>query len=169
MFNYFQRAGLDEMEITTEGMQMIGDIIEQTGGNIRDEDIFALTDAAKIPKYPVEDGKGAVKPKMRINDTNDGAELSIVPEDLSGTYDYIPDTKSMAAGASEEMLAAQNNALTTLTSNPVVLQLLQLEGVTPNIKEMLISVFEGAGLRDAERFFTTNQPQPQGAIAGVPQ
>jgi len=176
MYNYFKRAGLDEMELTEEGMILIGDIIQQQGGNMSDEDLMQLTESAKVPRHPVytnpneeDPEKIEAQPKMRINETNDGAELSIVPEDLDGAYDYIADTKSMSAGASEEMIQAQQNALTVLTGNPTVLQLLQGEGVTPNIKEMLISTFEGAGLRDAERFFTTVQPQgvlPQGASTG---
>jgi len=169
LFNYFQRAGLDEMEISDEAMGYIGDIIQGMSGNVSDDDIMQMMDAAKTPKYPVIENpeekdpyKISVKPKMRMNEMGDGAQLSIVPEDLNGTFNYIPDVKSMASGADVELQNARQQALNTLISNPTVLQLLQLEGVQPQIKEILISVLEDTGLRDAERFFQTQQATPTG-------
>ena len=94
----------------------------------------------------------------------DGAELSLLPEDLSGNYDYIPSVQSMASSANEQLQQATQNAVSMLTTNPVVLQLLQAQGVTPQIKDLLISVFDQAGLKDAERFFQsqgTGQPMIQ--------
>ncbi len=155
------------MEVPNEAMMMIGEVIQEQGGNMNDDDLLTLLDSAKIPKFPVETEDGQYKPKMEINETLDGAEISLVPEDLSGTYDYIADTKSMASSASEELQNAQQNAMEMLTGNPVVLQLLQAEGVQPSIKELLVSTLEGAGLRDAERFFPSNQGQI--AAPGVPQ
>ena len=107
---------------------------------------------------------------MRMNDMGDGAELSLLPEDLDGTYDYIPDVVSMAAGSNEQLQQATQNAVAMLTTNPVVLQLLQAQGVTPQIKDLLISVFDQAGLKDAERFFQsqgTGQPMIQ-SVNGQP-
>lgn len=165
LFNYFQRAGLDEMEVSDEAMQYIGSIIEETGGNLSDEDMMQMVEAGKTPKYPVIENpnekdpeKISVKPKMSMNDMGDGARLSIVPQDLDGTFNYIPDVKSMASGADAEMQSSLQRAIDRLTTSPVVLQLLQLEGVTPSIKELLMSELEGAGLRDAERYFPTQQP-----------
>lgn len=177
MFNYFQRAGLDELEVPTEAMEAIGQIVEAQEGNLSDDDIFAMMDSAKMPKYPVYENpdeqdptKIEAKPKMRINETNDGAELSLVPEDLEGTYDYIPDTKSMAAGADQEMQEGVARAIDRLIANPVMVQLLAAQGVTPQVKELLVAELEGGGLKDAERFFQTQQPvQPQpGQVPGVP-
>lgn len=175
LFNYFQRAGLDEMEVAPEAMTMIGELVAQQGGNMSDEDIQALLDSGKTPKFPVFDNpnekdpeKLVARPKLRMNDMGDGAELSLVPDDLNGNYDYIADVRSMATGADMELQQARLQALNTLTSNPTVLQLLTSEGVSPNIKELLISVFEGTGLTDAERFFNTNQAQPGLAPGGGP-
>lgn len=174
LFNYFQRAGLDEMEVSEEAMMMIGEIVETSGGNLSDDDMLQLMEAGKTPKYPVIENpeekdpyKISVKPKMKLNDMGDGAQLSIVPEDLNGTFNYIPDVKSMASGADVELQKARQQALDTLISNPTVLQLLQNEGVQPQIKEILISVLEDTGLKDAERFF--QQSQPTVAAGGGPQ
>ena len=168
LFSYFERAGLHEMETSLEGVQAIGDAIVEQGGNVSDDDINSLIQAGEMPKYPVienpqekDPSKLIVKPKMSINEMRDGAELTVVPEDLDGTYDYIPDVKSMAAGAQNELLEARQQAIETL-QNPQVLQLLAGQQIQPNMKEVLISQFEDAGLKDAERLFVPmQQVQPQ--------
>lgn len=172
MFNYFKRAGLDEMEVSDENMTMLGDIIKQTGGNMNEQDIQSLFESAKQPKFPVftkmDDNPENIeyKPKMEINDMGDGAELSIVPEDLQGTYDYIADTVSMQSGASEDLIRAQQQAISDLTQNQGMIQLLQAQGVQPEIKELLINHYENIGLKDAERYFTTQQPAQPGLAGG---
>ena len=175
LFEYFKRAGLDEMTVSTEGMQMIGDIINSQEGNMNDGDIQQLYEAAKVPKFPVFDNpkekdptKLKYKSKMRMNDMGDGAELSLVPDDLDGSFDYIADVVSMASGSNEQLQKATQEAVQMLTTNPVVLQLLQAQGVQPQIKDLLISVFDQAGLKDAERFFQSNNStgQPQTGIGG---
>lgn len=165
MFSYFKRAGLDEMEVTPEGMQMLGDVIQQQEGNVSDDDLMQLYESAKTPKYPVfknpqekNPEKLEYKAKMTVNDMGDGAELSLIPEDLDGSYDYIADVQSMQSGASEELRKAQQEAIVSLTTNPVVLQLLQSQGVTPQIKELLIDSFNQSGLKDAEKYFQAQQP-----------
>lgn len=175
LFNYFQRAGLDEMEVSDEAMQLIGDTISQAEGNLSDDDILELMEAGKTPRFPVVENpeekdpeKYIVKPKMRMNDMADGAQLSIVPEDLEGTFNYVPDVKSMASGADVEMQQSMQRAIDRLTTNPTVLQLLQMEGVTPSIKELLVQELEGTGLRDAERFFPTQQPNAVAPAGGGP-
>ncbi len=166
MFEYFKRAGLDEMEVKPEAMQLLGDIIMGQEGNLSEDDLMALYESAKTPRYPVfnnmhekDPNKLEVKPKMAVNDMGDGAELILIPEDLDGTYDYIADIQSMQAGAGDQLTKSLQEALTVLTTNPTVIQLLQAQGVTPQIKEILIDSFTQSGLRDAEKYFQTNQPQ----------
>jgi hypothetical protein len=173
MFEYFKRSGLDEMEVTPEAMGMVGEVITMQEGNMNDQDIMQLYESAKTPKFPIFDNpkeknpeKLQYKPKMRMNDMEDGAELSVVPQDLEGTYDYVADTVSMASGASDTLMKAQQSAVELLTTNPVVLQLLQMQGVVPQIKELLISVFDQSGLKDSEKYFQTNQPTNQGIPPG---
>lgn len=158
-FNYFKRSGLDEMEVPTEAMTMISDIIMQNGGNMSDDDINNLIDAAKQPRYPIYENPNEkdptrlkVKPKMTLSDLEDGAEISLIPKDLEGNYDYIADVKSMAMGASQELAEARQRALERLL-NPQVIQMLAAEGQRPKIKDLLTSDLEEGGLRDAERFF----------------
>ena len=163
-FEYFQRAGLDELEVDPEAMQMIGETIQLQDGNVSDDDIMAMYDAGKVPKFPVVTDDG-IKPKMEVNDMGDGAELIVTPDDMEGIYDYISDVKSMAAGASEEQREGQDRAFEMLM-NPAVGQMLQLEGYRPKIKELLVSILENNGSKDSEKYFEQLQEQPDQGLAG---
>lgn len=150
LFSYFQRSGLADYTISTENMQMMGKMIEDNP-NLSDEDLALYADSAKEPLHPVIENpdekdpeKLIVKPKMRINDMGDGAELSVVPEDMEGTYDYIADVQSMATGAIQE----SQKMLTTMfqqITDPNVIQLLAQEQVRPNVKEMIIDLSNAIG------------------------
>jgi hypothetical protein len=168
LFEYFKRAGLDEMTVTPENMQMVGDIIQGQEGNISDADMQQLYESAKTPKFPVfknpkekDPSKLEYKTKLHMNDMGDGGELSLLPEDLDGTYDYIPSVVSMQSGASDVLMEAQAKAIVML-KDPTMLQLLAAQGVKPMIKELLIDNFNGSGLPDAEKYFETINQQPAG-------
>lgn len=178
LFDYFKRAGLADKTLPPEAMQTIGDVISQRAGDVSDGDIQAMIEAGSIPKYPVFENpneknpeKLAFKSKMNINEDTNEAELAVVPEDLDGTYDYIPSVKSMAAGAEQELMAARQKAFEMIVSNPNVLALLNKEGVEPNVKDMIIDMLENDGLRDADRYFRQMQPQQpqQGQLPPGPQ
>jgi hypothetical protein len=137
-----------------------------------------LTQASEVPMYPVIENpneknvnKQEIKPKLRPSPLGDSAELSLVPDDLSGMYDYIPDVKSMSMGAYQEQLQSLNQTFEMLT-NPQVLTMLQSEGVTPNVKDLIGSILEANGLRDTERYFKEAQAspgvQPDMAQPGLP-
>ena len=75
------------------------------GGEVTDSELQSMYDAASMPKYPVvmnpkekDVKKIKMKPKMTIK--GDIADVSIVPADLEGTFDYVPDVKSMAGSIS---------------------------------------------------------------------
>lgn len=158
-FNYLKRAGLADMEVSPENMSQIADIVSMSP-DITDVEMMGLMDAGKTPLHPVIENpkekdpeKLIVKPKMRLSDMGDVAEVSILPSDLEGTFDYIPDVKSMGLSATEELMQARQKAIEMFTSNPTVLTLLQQEGYRPKLKEILSANFEDFGLNDSERFF----------------
>jgi hypothetical protein len=173
-FEYFQRAGLDQMEVPTESMQEIAELV-QGNPDISDNDLSNMYTSAEVPKFPVLTNPGVKNPemqeykaKMEIAETGDAAEVSLLPEDLEGTYDYVPDVKSMAMGAEQEQAQAIQKAIELLTSNPTVLQLMQAEGYKPKIKELLEETLEVVGLRDASRFFdSTGNGLMPGATPGM--
>ena len=172
LFSYFQRAGLDEMDVPIEAMDTIGQVIADQGGNVSDDDIQALLTSGQTPKYPIIENpketnpqKLIIKPKMRINDMNDGAEISLVPKDVEGTFDYIADVRSMSTGADAELQQARQKAIELVITNPSVIQLLQAQQIQPEIQELLVDSLEDVGLKDAQRYFSKIKTLP-GAIPG---
>lgn len=158
-FEYFKRAGMDEMILPDESAQLIGDIVSEMP-EMTDMNIADMVENAKIPKHPVitnpeekDVEKLEYKPKMKINEMGDGAELYVVPEDLKGDFDYIADVKSTSIGSDAELMAGRQRAIELVSNNQGVLTLLAGEGWKPKIKDLLISSFEDAGLKDAEKFF----------------
>jgi hypothetical protein len=102
------------------------------------------------------------------------SQLFVEPDDLTGSFDYIPDVKSMAIGVSEEAINGRNQALYILLS-PGVQQQLAMEGAKINIKDLLINILEDNGVKNASKLFESNVngQSPQGlpqqlAGAGVP-
>ncbi len=156
MYDYFKKAGLDQMELPDESMTTIAQIISEYP-EISDDEIAQLMEAGKVPKYPVvadPDAKNiSLKPKMVTSDMDDSAQLSIVPEDLEGKYDYIADVKSMSIGANESLKQALMQAVEMLVSNKMVVGQLRESGYTTNIRQLLTTTLEELGLTDADRFF----------------
>lgn len=178
-YSLFEQAGMHEMEMLPETAKAIADII-QMNPDVSDSELQQLQEIGSMPKYPIilnpnekNPEKIKMKPKMVKADYGDSVDVSIVPKDLNGTYDYIPDVKSMEAGAGEMMSQSLQEALKLLTSSPSVIQLLAQDGYRPNVKELISSVFEQIGLRDTERLFSKidyGQAQnPTQAMGGLPQ
>lgn len=166
-YSFFKQSGLDEMEVPIEVDNMIVEMTAQAGGNLSDEDIDQMREAGKVPKYPVmvKNGKKTYpSTKMKIDENGGGADIYVTPEDLEGSYDYVADVGSMAAGADEMARQGQMNMITLLT-NPVVQQGLAQSGDTIKWKDLLINNFENNGAKDASRFFG----QAQNGQIGQPQ
>jgi hypothetical protein len=165
-YDYYKRAGLDQMELTDEATSEIAGIISNQEGNINPMDIDQLVEAGKTPRFPVKMGDSYGK-KMTVNDMGDGAEVSVVPEDLDGFYDYVPSVASMALGADEIQMQARQGAIDDL-KDPSIQKMLMEAGVKPSIKQILIDKYEGSGLNDAEKYFEDipQQPPMGGGIMG---
>lgn len=152
-FNYFKRAGLDEMTASTEAVDYISQIVMNQGGNVSDGDINEMLQAGQMPRFPIVNKDNQIVPKMEINDMGDEATVRVTPEDMDGDYDYIADVKTMSTGAIQEQMDGRGKIM-EMIQNPQILQMLQTEGIKINTKELLISVFEDFGLKDADRYFT---------------
>lgn len=175
MYSKFEKAGFSELEVPPEALQTISDIIEQDP-NLTDDEIQELMETASIPKHPIvtnpnekDPAKLKIKPKLSI--AKDGtADLSIVEADLNGVYDYIPDIKSMALGAGDEMRRSSEATMQVLTANPVVIQLLKQQNYEPDAKELVTSVLDGLGHKDSERFLKKIETQTEnGPMGGAVQ
>ena len=185
-YTAFKKAGLDAVEAPEDVMRAISDIIEERGGDMTDADVQQLIEAGSLPKFPIIDNPEEknpdnyqIRPKMEVDENGNEANLVLVPEDLEGYYDYVADVKSMTSTFAEDQMLSQQRTLQLLTTNPVVLQLLNAEGYKPNIKELLVKNIESGGDSDGERYFTkieeTAQPgaaptgnMEQPGLPGVP-
>ena len=189
-----QQMNLDGTDIPDYAMKTIQDTINQNPGAVTNDDISNIIEQVSVPSNPVVDNPNdnpkdyVLHKKLEIADNGEEAELYVTPDDFEGEYDYVPDVKSMSAGAGQTMKEARQSALQTAL-NPIVIQLLQSQGDSIKIKELLVGAFEDAGYTDAEGLFQSNQeaygnqqpgqgapqaggvnPQPnQPAGMGVPQ
>lgn len=173
-----QSMDLDGMDIPKYALDQLSSTIMSHPGAISDEDLQGIVKDVSLPSNPVvlnpndkpEDYD--IQKKLMVSKNGEEASLYITPEDFEGEYDYIPDVKSMSAGAGQILKDARQNAL-QMALNPEVVQLLQTQGDTIKIKELLIGAFEDAGYKDAESLFKTNEPTQQGGqgtigASGVP-
>ncbi len=144
---YFQNVGLDGEGLTDEDVDTLSD--ESLADTVRPEDL------AK-PLFPVSVG-GATIPKFSMEDDGQFGTLILEPQDLSGTYDYIPDVESMKLPDETQMLAARKQ-LIELTLNPVSTQLLGMDGYKLKVKEVIEDFFEQLGVKDADKYFERLQP-----------
>lgn len=184
MFDELKQMGLNEMDLSPEVAQMIGDIIQQNP-NISDAEINSMVEAGKTPRYPVfknpnekNPEKLEYKPKMVISDQGSVADLYITPGDLEGEYDYIPDIQALSSSATNDNIQARQQAFSLMT-NPVVVKSLLDQGYQPDMKEIISGLLDDLNLKNGEKYFkqisaTTANPnqipgtQPDMQIGGLP-
>lgn len=166
MFSYFERSGLADYTISSQNMGMLSDIIGQDP-NLSDEDLMTMADSAKEPLFPVtvnpdetDPEKIITKTKMSINDSHDGADIYVTPDDFAGNYDYIPDVASMSSGALQENQDAMKNMYDIITA-PNTSQLLAQTGWQIDAKELIIDLANAVGRNDAEKYFKKLEPSPE--------
>lgn len=154
----FEKMGLAKEVVSDELMEEVSNAITQVGGDVTDEEMEQILDEITMPDNAVVTNPTEtdvdnleIRPKLKkISDTE--AELTITEDDLEGLYDYIPDVKSMAAGASQQQQDARRNAL-EVARDKTSIELLREEGIRFKFSELLVNVLEDAGYRDADSFF----------------
>lgn len=189
-YAFFKQAGLDEMELTEEASRIIEDII-MNNPDVSEEELNQMIESAQTPRHPVFENpkekdpeKIRMKPKMKMADYGNTAELYVTPTDVDGMFDYIPDITSMAAGAGEDQTQGRQRLIELALANGQVLQLMQTQGIEPDVQEIIVDTLEDMGLRDADRYFREIQgnnqaaasqmggatpPVPNTGVPGVPQ
>lgn len=177
---YFQQMMLDGKDVPQYAIDEIVNTITQNPEAVTPDMIDNIMQEVAVPVKPVIENPGEKNPdkykirsKFTMGENGQEGELAVTPDDFEGEYDYIPDVKSMSAGAGQMLADARNKAV-ELVLNPVVAQQLQLQGASINLKELLTGVLEDAGYKDAEGLFTNAQTQigggavPPGAAGLVP-
>ena len=166
---YFQKAGLDATGLSDDSMDMLAN------NELMSEEEKASITATDLqePLYPVQTEQGIV-PKMEMDDSGQVGNLIVEEEDLSGTYDYIPDVASMRSAYNEEEIQAKSEALSLLsgvdpkTGQPSgVGALLAQEGIKVKIKDLLIDHLEDIGFKNADQYFESVQQVPQAQMGGM--
>jgi len=163
--SFFQQQGLSEYGLSEEDIQKLSGE-EMEGVNINPAQL------AK-PLYPVGKGEEAL-PKFMVEPGGQVGHLLLEPEDLTGSYDYIPDIETMAV-PDEAQVVALKNQLIEISKDATIAGLLAQGGYQLKMKEVLEDFFETAGMKDADKYFerikggvnVTNQAGAPGA-QGVP-
>ncbi len=168
----FQQMKLADKSIPQYAIQEIKNTIDMTGGRIPPEQIDKILNDVAIPTNPIIENpeeknpeKFIIHSKLDVSENGKEANLYITREDLEGEYDYIPDVVSMASGTINELKQARTQVFQAST-NPVVIQTLQSQGIRPNMKEILKEVYSDAGLDNPEMYFESIQQSPMGGMPG---
>lgn len=158
---FFQGEGLDGMGLDDQSMQMMSD--PNLAGSIKPEDMMS-------PIYPVKVGNDTL-PKLTVEDNGSVGHLIIEPEDLAGTYDYIPDVGSMNQLATEEEIKAKGEFLQYATGvDPKTGQpsglaaAMQQEGKKFKATELAISYAELIGFKDADQYIESSKQPMNGGV-----
>ena len=150
---YFEQIGLGELSVSDEVIEMLA------SDDFADMNLNPMEFATE--NYPVN-LQGEQLPKFAMDETGDVGNLLVEPEDLGGTYDYIPDVESMALPDEAQLLAIKKQLL-ELSLNPAAQQALMVEGYRSKIKELMEDFYEQAGMKDADKYFE-KLPSSQGAV-----
>lgn len=163
---YFMQNELNEDEFSHE-RAVAG--IEDITGNVHDEKYlkdYNLSEEISRPKRAVKVGD-QIKHKFEMDEDGKAGILYCEPMDIKGSYDFAIDVESMAVNSDEEKKQARQAAVSLLTTNPNVSQMLMAEGVKPKFKELFVTWLEDLGFSDAERFFEKAAPGTGAGPAGM--
>lgn len=155
---FFQRQGLSDIRPTDEDVMQTAMMGEDA------------PDIPPGPRFAVEVGKDEMGmplevPKYMPDESGGGGNLIIEPNDLEGSYDYIPDIESMSAPSTQDIEQKLMTLLMTMT-NPAIVQGLMQEGVKPKYKELLTRAIEATNVvKDADAYFE-ELPQQQPMMEG---
>lgn len=140
---FFQEQGLNEYGLSEEDIQQLT-IPEMEGVRITPEQLAT-------PLYPVGQGAEAI-PKFMLEPGGQMGHLLLEPEDLTGSYDYIPDIETMAIPDETQIIALKGQLL-EMAKDPNIAGQLAREGYQLKVKEVLEDFLEGAGMKDADKYF----------------
>ncbi len=153
---YFERQGLSDIRPTEEDVMM--QMQAENSG-------LQVPPIPEGPRYAVpigedETGMPVEVPKYMPDESGQGGNLIIEPNDLMGNYDYVPDIESMAAPNPQDM-EQKLQSLLAMVMNPTVLQGLASEGKKPKYQEIITRAIEATNVvKDAESFFEDLPQQP---------
>lgn len=152
---YFEKVGLSGSIVSDDTLNMLASN-DFNGMNLNPQE-FAQE------QFPVN-VKGEVLPKFSMDKMGDSGSLLLEKEDLSGTYDYIPDIASMALPNEADILNLKKQII-DMTMNPQMAANLAQDGYRIKSKELVEDFLEQAGMKDADKYF---EKLPQPPTSGLP-
>lgn len=163
-----QKLELDSLEMPQEAMNEIAGVVTSNAGAVSSLHLEEIMQGVQVPKNaviknPTESPENyEIVNKLEVKDNGNEAELYMTPDDMVGMYDYVPDVKSMAAGAGIMMQNARKEALQSVKE---FREDLMAEGQRLKVSELLTNVLEDAGYKDAESLFESIEAG-QAALGG---
>lgn len=154
---YFQQRGLDGYGLTDEAAEQVRQATDE-GLPIRPEDL-------ETPLYPIGTEDGETIPKFMVEEGGEMGMMVLEKEDLSGTYDYIPDVESMELPDNQQKLAAKREVM-GFVMKPEVMAAMQQEGYQFKLKEFLEDFIEDTGMTDGDKYFEKGSMNDQSLIPG---
>ena len=140
---YFEKVGLGGTSVQESTIDLLSSP-EFEGMNIDPSTLATET-------YPVDTSQGTL-PKFTLEEGGEVGHLLVEPDDLSGSYDYIPDIESMALPNEGDLINAKREMI-TIVQDQVVGAALAQEGYKIKAKELIEDYFEQLGLKDADKYF----------------
>lgn len=150
---FFEQMKLGDYGLTEDMTDMLSDE-NLAGVDIQPQDLMT-------PLFPV-DQDGLAVPKFEREPTSQIGRLIIEPDDLAGTYDYIPDVGSMNQDAAASDLAARSQAISLLIANQNVTALLAAEGKRVNVADLVVDYLEDLGFKNASQYIDNLEQQQMG-------
>jgi hypothetical protein len=185
---YFSQEHLADPILSDEQALLVGDDMEKINEALEAakkteglSELFAQNPALEraftvrpenylVPQFPVNIGTKKEPnnvSKLQVDDTGKSAQLAIEPDDINGEFDFIIDVESMQVSADEERKTGRQAAITLLSSNPNVTQMLAAENIKPKFKDLFVVWLEDLGFADADRFFEKVQEGQAGETAAA--
>lgn len=156
--DYFERQGLSQTQLSDEALSQLADMAEM-GQQVNPSEY-------ETPVWPVETPQGVV-PKLDMQVPGEYGELMLERQDMEGTYDYIPDVSTMEPPDQQQELQAKMQAL-AMIKDPTTVQMLQQEGKTVKLSELIVDTLEDMGFKDAGKYVISleeqNAENPQQAL-----
>lgn len=158
--NFFEQAGLSENGLTDE---TINRLTSPEMEEVISDPNFDMKSVLE-PLFPVSTPEGSI-PKMVVEDGGDIASIVVEPDDVSGSYDYVPDVRSMS-NPDPAMISALTQLL-GLAKDPAAIQARAMDGQRLKISELEKDLFELLGLKDSDKYYERSQDvQPNQTGAG---
>ena len=154
---FFQNAGANAYGFTQEA---IDTLTSPEMEEVVADPTFDLT-TMMSPVFGVETPDGSV-PKFNLDESGEGGDLIIEPEDLTGNYDYIPEVRSMELPDPSRIQVLTQAVLAAADPQRVAIRAQQ--GEMLKLTDLEVDLFEELGLKDADKYY---QKLEGGVLSGT--